>query len=176
MKENRLSKMLAVGAISAVALTTAVAQETTTVTRSTDPVTGTTTTESATTTSVGTIAAAPASDYISFRTSTTAEPVKYYYTKSTTVVDPTGRTVEWSAVRPDMPATVYYAREGDRMIVRKVVLTRPVSEVIEKKKLRPRQQQGLNQRQTKLELRARWFASGRLCLRRCALDSGSAGC
>jgi hypothetical protein len=41
--------------------------------------------------------------------------------------------VEWSAVRPDMPATVYYAREGDRMIVRKVVLTRPVSEVIEKK-------------------------------------------
>jgi hypothetical protein len=59
--------------------------------------------------------------------------VKYYYTKSTTVVDPTGRTVEWSAIRPDMPATVYYGREGDRMIVRKVVLTRPVSEVIEKK-------------------------------------------
>ena len=33
MKENRLSKMLAVGAISALALTTAVAQETTTVTK-----------------------------------------------------------------------------------------------------------------------------------------------
>ena len=114
MKENRLSKMLAVGAISALALTTAVAQETTTVTRSTDPVTGTTTTESATTTSVGTIAAAPASDYISFRTSTTAEPVKYYYTKRTTIVDPTGRTVEWSAVRPDVPATVYYVKEGER--------------------------------------------------------------
>jgi len=32
-----------------------------------------------------------------------------------------------------MPATVYYAREGDRMIVRKVVLTKPVTEVIEKK-------------------------------------------
>jgi len=59
--------------------------------------------------------------------------VKYYYTKSTTVVDPTGRTVEWSSVRPDMPATVYYVNEGDRMVVRKVVLTRPVSEVIEKK-------------------------------------------
>src|SRR5438067_12533615 len=75
MKENRLSKMLAVGAISAVALTTAVAHETTTVTRSTDPVTGTTTTDSATTTSVGTIPAAPASDYISFRTTTTADAV-----------------------------------------------------------------------------------------------------
>ena len=84
--------------------------------------TGTTTTESATTTSVGTITAyTPGSDYISFRTATSAEPVKYYYTKSTTVVDPTGRTVEWSAIRPDMPATVYYVREGDRMIVRKVV-------------------------------------------------------
>jgi hypothetical protein len=133
MKENRLSKMLAVGAISALALTAAVAQETTTTTtKSTDPETGTTTTESRTITSVGTIAAVPASDYISFRTSTTAEPVKYYYTKSSIVVDPTGQTVEWSAIRPDMPATVYYAKEGDRMIVRKVVLTKPVS-VIEKK-------------------------------------------
>jgi hypothetical protein len=42
-----------------------------------------------------------------------AEPVKYYYTKSTTIVDPTGRTVEWSAVRPDMPAN-RLLREGRR--------------------------------------------------------------
>jgi hypothetical protein len=133
MKDNRLSKMLAIGAISALALTTAVAQETTTITKSTDPVTGTTTTETTTTPSVGTIVAAPASDYISFRTTTAAEPVKYYYSKSTTLVDPTGRTVEWSAIRPDMPATVYYVKEGDRMLVRKVVLTKPVSTVIEKK-------------------------------------------
>jgi hypothetical protein len=33
-------------------------------------------------------------------------------------------------MRPDIPATVYYVREGDRMIVRKVVLSKPV--VIEK--------------------------------------------
>ena len=132
MKDNRLSKMLAIGAISALALTTAVAQETTTVTKTTDPVTGTATTESTTTTSVGTFAAVPASDHISFRTSTTAAPVKYYYTKSTAVVDLAGQPVEWSAIRPDMPATVYYVKEGDSMIVRKVVLTKPVS-VIEKK-------------------------------------------
>ena len=127
MKDNRLSKMLAIGAISALALTMAIGQETTTITKSTDPLTGTTTTESTTTTSVGTIAAAPASDYISFRTTTTAEPVKYYYTKSTTLVDPTGRTVEWSAVRPDMPATVYYSTVGDRVVVRKVVVSRPAA-------------------------------------------------
>src|SRR5207245_7708061 len=131
MKENRLRKMLAVGAISAVALTTAEAQETTTVTRSTDPLTGTTTTESATTTSVGTIAAAPASDYISFRTSTTTEPVKYYYTKSTTVVAPTGSTVGWSAVRADMPATVYYGRDGDRVLLRKLCLETPATAGLE---------------------------------------------
>src|SRR6266487_2746358 len=115
MTDIRLTNRLGIGGISAMALTTADVQETTTIT------------------SVGTIAAAPASDYLSFRTSTTAAPVKYYYTKSTTIVDPTGRTVEWSAIRPDMPATVYYVNEGDRMIVRKVVLTKPVSEVIEKK-------------------------------------------
>jgi hypothetical protein len=133
MKDNRLSKMLAIGAISALALSAALAQETTTITKTTDPVTGTTTTESTTTPSIGTIVATPAPDYISFRTSTAAPPVKYYYTKSTTVVDPAGNTVEWSAIRPDMPATVYYVNEGDRMVVRKVVLTKPVSEVIEKK-------------------------------------------
>ena len=52
-------------------------------------------------------------DYISFRTATTAEPVKYYYTKSTTFVDPTGRRWNVSAIRPDMPVTVYYVKEGD---------------------------------------------------------------
>ena len=35
-----------------------------------------------------------------FRTETSAEPVKYYYTKKTTVVDPEGTTVEWSMLKP----------------------------------------------------------------------------
>jgi len=34
--------------------------------------------------------------------------------------------VTWSAVRPDLPATVYYVREGDRMLVRKIVLSKPM--------------------------------------------------
>ena len=41
------------------------------------------------------------------------------------MVDPAGRTVTWSAVRPDMPATVYYSTVGDRVVVRKVVLAQP---------------------------------------------------
>src|SRR5256886_12054842 len=74
----------------------------------------------------------PGTDYITFRTGgTTGAPVRYYYSKDTTILDPEGRTVTWSAVRPDMPATVYYVREGDRMLVRRVVLSKPT--VIEKK-------------------------------------------
>ena len=53
--------------------------------------------------------------------------MKYYYTKSTTLVDPEGQTVEWSMLRPDMPVTYTYAKEGDRMVITKVTLTKPVS-------------------------------------------------
>jgi len=53
--------------------------------------------------------------------------VRYYYNKSTTILDPEGRTVTWSAIRPDLPATFYYVKDGDRMIVRKIVLTKPAA-------------------------------------------------
>src|SRR5207247_2748295 len=68
----------------------------------------------------------PDSEYFTFRTAANAAPVRYYYTKETSVVDPEGRVVSWSAVRPDMPATVYYSTVGDRVVVRKVVLAKPV--------------------------------------------------
>ena len=133
MKQTRLVKILAGGAACAAAFGIALAQETTTTTTTRDPVTATTTTESATTTSTGTIAAyTPDSDYIMFRTSTAAAPVRYYYTKDTTILDPEGHTVAWSAIRPDMPATVYYTNVGDRVVVRKVVLSQPAT-VYEKK-------------------------------------------
>jgi len=125
MKQTRLVKMLAAGAAFAVALGMAFAQETTTTT-TTNPVTGATT--ESTTTSTGTITTyTPGSDYVTFRSTTDTAPVRYYYTKSTTILDPEGRTVTWSAIRPDLPATFYYVKEGDRMIVRKIVLTQPAA-------------------------------------------------
>jgi hypothetical protein len=128
MKQTRLVKILAGGAACAAALGIALAQETTTTTTTRDAATGTTTTESATTTSAGTIAAyTPDSDYIMFRSSTAPAPVRYYYTKDTTILDPEGHTVAWSAIRPDMPATVYYTNVGDRVVVRKVVLSQPAT-------------------------------------------------
>ena len=129
MKKTRLMKILAAGVACAAALGIALAQETTTTT--VDPVTGTTTT--ATTSTAGTIVNyTPDSDYIMFRTAPEAAPVRYYYTPETTILDPEGHTVTWSAVRPDMPATVYYTNVGDRVVVRKVVLSQPAT-VYEKK-------------------------------------------
>ena len=124
MKQTRLVKMLAVGVACATAVATALAQETTTTTTTADPVTGTTTTQATTTNSAGTIVTyTPDSDYFMFRTAPSAAPVRYYYTRDTAIVDPEGRTVSWSAIRPDMPAKIYYTTVGDRVVVRKVVLS-----------------------------------------------------
>ena len=121
----------------AVALSTVFAQQETTTTTTTAGSAGVSaTTSTSTLNSSGTITAyTPGSDYITFRSTTDTAPVKYYYTKKTTILDPEGNTVTWSAVRPDLPATVHYVKEGDRMVVSKVVLSKPAAPaaVIEKK-------------------------------------------
>ena len=133
MKQNRLIKLLAAGAVSAIALTTAFAQTSSTTTTTTDPATAVTSSSSMTTSTKtidgsGTITTyTPGSDYLSLRTETSSDPVKYYYTKSTTIVDPEGKTVEWSMIKPDMPVKYTYVKEGDRMVVTKITLTKPVS-------------------------------------------------
>ena len=125
MKQIRLTKILTVSLLCAASLELALAQRTTTTT-TTDPVTGTSTTQQTTTSAAGSIVTyTPDSDYFTFRTESAAAPVRYYYTKETTVVDPAGRVVSLSAIRPDMPATVYYSTVGDRVVVRKVVLAQP---------------------------------------------------
>jgi len=127
MKQTGLKKILAAVAIYVAVVGLAIAQQTTTTT-TTDPVTGTTTTQQTTTSSVGNIVTyTPDSDYFTFRTAVNAAPVRYYYTKDTTVVDPEGRVVSLSAIRPDLPATIYYSTVGERVVVRKVVLTQPAT-------------------------------------------------
>src|SRR6476660_4928926 len=124
MKQTKLVKLLAIAAAGAVALVTAFAQETSTTT------TAGTTGESTTSTlsGSGTITTyTPGSDYITFRTESSTTPVKYYYTKKTVLVDPEGRTVEWTALKPDMPVTYTYTKDGDRMVVTKVTLAKPLS-------------------------------------------------
>jgi hypothetical protein len=130
MKQNRLIKLLAAGAVSAIALTTAFAQtsSTTTTTKSTDSATAVTSSSSSTIDGSGTITTyTPGSDYISFRTETSTTPVKYYYTKTTTIVDSDGKTVEWSMLKPDMPVKYTYVKDGDRMVISKITLAKPMS-------------------------------------------------
>jgi hypothetical protein len=129
MKETRLIKMLAAGAACAMALSVASAQDTSTTTSTTTGTTGVSTSTSTSDLSgSGTITTyTPGSDYIMFRTETSTAPVKYYYTKQTTLLDPEGHAVEWSMLRPDMPVTYTYVKDGDRMVVTKVTLTKPVS-------------------------------------------------
>src|SRR5712691_9080361 len=125
MKQNRLRKMLAAGVAGAFALGTALAQDSTTTT-TTAGTSGVSTSTSATT-STGTISAmTPDSSMLTVRTESSAAPVTYYYSKSTTVTDPEGKTVEISAWRPDMPATFYSTREGARIMVTKGGLTKPI--------------------------------------------------
>jgi hypothetical protein len=133
MKQNRLITLLAAGAVSAIALTTAFGQTSSTTTTTSSPATAVTSSSSSTTSTStvdgsGTITTyTPGSDYISFRTETSSAPVKYYYTKTTTIVDPEGKTVEWSMLKPDMPVRYTYVKEGDRMVISKITLTKPVS-------------------------------------------------
>jgi hypothetical protein len=132
MKQNRLIKLLAAGAVSAIALTTALAQtSSTTTTTSSNPAV---TSSSSTTTSTSSIDGSgtittytPGSDYISFRSEKSSAPVKYYYTKSTTIVDPEGKTVEWTMLKPDMPVRYTYVKDGDRMVISKITLEKPVA-------------------------------------------------
>ena len=136
MKQNRLMTLLAAGAVSAIALSTAFAQTSSTTTTTNSP--GITTSNSATTSTTststldgsGTITTyTPGSDYIAFRTETSTAPVKYYYTKSTTIVDPEGKTVEWSMLKPDMPVKYTYVKDGDRMVVSKITVQKPLAEI-----------------------------------------------
>jgi hypothetical protein len=128
MKQTRLVKLLAAGAAGAVALSTAFAQETSTTTTTTAGTTGVSESTTSTLNGSGTITAyTPGSDYIMFRTESSTTPVKYYYTNKTVLVDPEGRTVEWTALKPDMPVTYTYTKEGDRMVVTKVTLAKPLS-------------------------------------------------
>jgi hypothetical protein len=61
-------------------------------------------------------------DTIVMRSETSSSPTNYTYTKSTTYVDETGSPVSVETVKSGLPVTVYYTREGDRMIADKVVV------------------------------------------------------
>lgn len=76
---------------------------------------------SSTTESMGTIRQM-SPDTIVVQSETNTAPMNYSYTKSTTYVDDMGAPVSMETVKSGLPVTVYYTREGDRMIANKVVV------------------------------------------------------
>ena len=129
MKQNRTTKMLAAGAACALALGTAFAQDSSTTTTTTAGTTGVSSSTSTNTMdATGTITAySPDSDFITFRTQTSTEPVRAYYNKQTTVVDSEGNPVQMSMLRSDMPVRYTYTKEGDRTVITRVTLEKPIS-------------------------------------------------
>ena len=79
------------------------------------------TVETVTTETAGTISEVRP-DTLVIRTETSSSPIKYSSTKTTTYVDETGAPVSIKTVTSGLPVTVYYTREGDRMIANKVVI------------------------------------------------------
>ena len=131
MKHTQLMKLLAVGAVSALALSTSfgqVTKETTTTTGAGGVGVSTSTTSSLD--GAGTITTyTPGQEYVEMRTSASTAPAKYYYTKSTTVVDTSGAAVDMALLRADMPVKYTYVKEGDRMVVSKITVQKPLAEI-----------------------------------------------
>jgi len=63
-------------------------------------------------------------DTIVIRSQTSPDPIRYGYTKRTTYVDETGAPVSMETVRSGLPVTVYYSKDGDRMMATKVIVRR----------------------------------------------------
>ena len=83
--------------------------------------TSTTTTSSSATTSAGTVSQF-GPDTIVVKTTTSADPISYSYSKTTTYVDENGNAVSSETVKSGAPVTVYYTQDGDKMVATKVVV------------------------------------------------------
>ncbi|MDP9291911.1 MAG: hypothetical protein M3O82_06060 [Verrucomicrobiota bacterium] len=81
------------------------------------------TTTTSTVTSDGTVSEfAPTGDTIVLKSTTSTEPMRYSYSKQTTIVDDAGQPVDVAMVRSGLPVQVMYVKEGDRMVARKIVV------------------------------------------------------
>ncbi len=81
----------------------------------------TATTTVTTTTSDGTISQF-SPDSIVIKSTTSADPLTYSYTKTTTYVDQEGNPVSIQTVKSGVPVTVYYAKDGTKLVATKIVV------------------------------------------------------
>ena len=83
------------------------------------------TTTTKTVTSAGTISEFTP-DTIVIKSESSPEPIHYTYTKTTTYVDENGAPVSMETVKSGLPVTVYYVKDGDNIVVSKVIVRKAV--------------------------------------------------
>ena len=81
----------------------------------------TTTTKTTNTTNSGTVAMF-GDDQIVIRPTPSASPVTYEYTETTTYVDEAGKPVAIETVKTGIPVTVFFTKDGDKLVATKVVV------------------------------------------------------
>ena len=83
------------------------------------------------TTSGGTITEfSPTGDSIVLHSELSSEPLRYSYSKSTTIVDQNGVQADVSVIKTGMPVQIFYDRDGERMIARRIVVRRTATEPV----------------------------------------------
>jgi hypothetical protein len=84
--------------------------------------TGVTETTTATTESLGTVTEFIPGDSLILKTEA-AEPVHYKFGKTVQYVNAHGKVIEASKIRKDSKVRVHYVKQGDDMLVDKIILT-----------------------------------------------------
>jgi hypothetical protein len=84
---------------------------------------GTTETTTTTTESTGTVTEYTPGEMIVLKTEA-VEPVRYKFSKQVTYVTSDGRVIEPSTIRKDSKVQVHYIKNGDDMLVDKVIVTK----------------------------------------------------
>ena len=84
---------------------------------------GTTQTTSTTTESTGTVTEFVPGETIVLKTEA-AEPVHYKFSKEVTYVTAKGRVIDASKIKKDSKVQVHYIKDGDDMLVDKVIVTK----------------------------------------------------
>ena len=89
---------------------------------------------SSSTTYTGTVSEiAPSSSTIVIKSESSPQPMRYTFNEKTTFVDASGATVSQESIR-NQPVTVYYTKDGDNMMVSKVVVTKSAPAAVMEKK------------------------------------------
>ena len=84
---------------------------------------GTTETQTTTTESTGTVTEFTPGEMIVLKTEA-VEPVRYKFSKQVTYVTSDGRVIDASKIRKDSKVQVHYVKDGDNMLVDKVIVTK----------------------------------------------------